>query len=162
MEAGADLRLLMLHTDDDVYLFPTFQLLDGKAVAGLQEVLLVLQVGVSDPWTWAQWLNVALPQEDPPRNITLLYEGASMMCSATRGTTHGHGSHDRPIRCRSRAYGRSGFDGLPLKHGREHYGRVVTCDFSCERRCSAQGAGRSTRRSVAYSRILFAGARGLW
>lgn len=27
------------------------------------------------PWTWAQWLNTALPEADPPRNITLLHEG---------------------------------------------------------------------------------------
>lgn len=75
MDAGRDLRLLMLHTDDDVFLFPTFQLQRGKVVEGLQEVLFILQGGVDDPWTWAQWLNVALPEDDPPRNITLLYDG---------------------------------------------------------------------------------------
>ena len=32
MEAGSDLRLLMLHTSDDVYLFPSFQLPDGNIV----------------------------------------------------------------------------------------------------------------------------------
>ncbi|PCE13569.1 hypothetical protein AUC47_07060 [Microbacterium sp. SZ1] len=75
MEAGSDLRLLMLHTSDDVYLFPSFQLQEGSIVEGLQEVLRVLATGTADSWTWAQWLNVALPDEDPPRNITLLYEG---------------------------------------------------------------------------------------
>ena len=30
---------------------------------------------MNDSWTWAQWLNVALPDADPPRNITLLIEG---------------------------------------------------------------------------------------
>ena len=75
MEGGRTLRLLMLHTDDGVYLFPSFQLLDGKVVEGLREVLVVLQTGADDPWTWAQWLNAAFPEEDPPRNITLLYEG---------------------------------------------------------------------------------------
>lgn len=75
MQAGGDLRLLMLRTEDDVHLFPAFQLLDGKVVAGLREVLLVLQTGTNGSWTWAQWLNVALPKADPPRNITLLYEG---------------------------------------------------------------------------------------
>ncbi|MEV8249973.1 hypothetical protein AB0O87_03480 [Microbacterium sp. NPDC076768] len=75
MAAGSDLRLLMLHTDDDVDLFPSFQLRDGKIVEGLQEVLRVLHAGVNDPWTWAQWLNVALPDEDPPRNIMLLCDG---------------------------------------------------------------------------------------
>lgn len=75
LEAGAELRLLILHTEDGVDLFPSFQLKDGKVVHGLQDILRVLQTGVNDPWTWAQWLNVALPDEDPPRNITLLYEG---------------------------------------------------------------------------------------
>lgn len=75
MAAGNDLRLLMLHTDDNVDLFPSFQLRDGKIAEGLREVLRVLQTGVNDPWTWAQWLNVPLPDEEPPRNITLLYEG---------------------------------------------------------------------------------------
>lgn len=75
IKAGNELRLLMLFTDDGVYLFPAFQLQGGEVVEGLQEVLLVLRTGVDSPWTWAQWLNVALPEEDPPRNITLLYEG---------------------------------------------------------------------------------------
>jgi hypothetical protein len=75
MEAGSDLRLLMLRTSDDVYLFPAFQLQDGNIVERLQEVLRVLATGTAGSWTWAQWLNVALPDEDPPRNITLLYEG---------------------------------------------------------------------------------------
>lgn len=75
MEAGGSLRLLMLRTDDDVPLFPAFQLREGKVVDGLTEVPRVLQTGVIDSWTWAQWLNVALPDENPPRNITLLYEG---------------------------------------------------------------------------------------
>lgn len=75
MDGGRKLRLLMLHTDDGAYLFPAFQLQEGKVLDGLHEVLLVLQSGVNSPWTWAQWLKVALPEEDPPRNITLLYEG---------------------------------------------------------------------------------------
>ncbi|MBT2476655.1 hypothetical protein J7E68_19240 [Microbacterium sp. ISL-103] len=75
MEAGDDLRLLTLRTEDGVHLLPVFQLVGGKAATGLQEVPLALQTGVNDPRTWAQWLNVALPEADPPRNITLLYEG---------------------------------------------------------------------------------------
>lgn len=75
IEAGNDLRLLMLTTDDGVDLFPSFQLQNGKVVDGLQDVLRVLETGTAGRWTWAQWLNVALPDEDPPRNITLLYEG---------------------------------------------------------------------------------------
>lgn len=75
IEAGDQLRLLMLHTDDDVLLLPSFQLLDGKVVEGLAEVLRILQTGISDSWTWAQWLNTELPDEDPPRNIQYLYDG---------------------------------------------------------------------------------------
>ena len=75
LEAGNDLRLLMLRTEDGVDLFPSFQLQDGKIVDGLQGVLRVLQTGVNDSWTWAQWLNVELPDADPPRNITLLCKG---------------------------------------------------------------------------------------
>ncbi|WP_314651218.1 hypothetical protein [uncultured Microbacterium sp.] len=75
LAAGNDLRLLILRTEDGVDLFPSFQLQDGKVVDGLQDVLGVLQTGVNDSWTWAQWLNVELPDVDPPRNITLLYKG---------------------------------------------------------------------------------------
>lgn len=75
LEAGRELRVLMLRTADDVYLFPALQLHDGKIVEGLQDILLVLQTGTAGRWTWAQWLNVALPEHDPPRNISLLYEG---------------------------------------------------------------------------------------
>ncbi|MFJ2367874.1 hypothetical protein [Microbacterium sp. NPDC087665] len=75
MAAGNDLRLLMLTTDDGIDLFPRLQLQDGKIVDGLQDVLRVLATGTAGRWTWAQWLNVALPDKDRPRNITLLYEG---------------------------------------------------------------------------------------
>lgn len=75
VEAGEHLRLLMLRTTDDVLLFPKFQLLDGRVVKGLARVLVILEMGTSDPWTWAQWLNTELPDADPPRNIQLLYDG---------------------------------------------------------------------------------------
>lgn len=75
MDAGNDLRLLMLTTGDGVDLLPTFQLQGGKIVEGLQQVLRVLETGTAGRWTWAQWLNTAVPDADPPRNITLLYEG---------------------------------------------------------------------------------------
>lgn len=74
LDAGHDLRLLMLDTDDG-YLFPSFQIRDGKIAEGLQDVLRVLETGTASRWTWAQWLNVTLPDEVPPRNIMLLYEG---------------------------------------------------------------------------------------
>ena len=72
MAAGNDLCLLMLTTDDGIDLFPRFQLDGGKIVDGFQGVLRVLATGTAGRWTWAQWLNVALPDKDPPRNITLL------------------------------------------------------------------------------------------
>lgn len=86
MEAGNDLRLLMLHTDDGLDLFPEFQLHDGKIVEGLQDVLRVLETGTRSRWTWATWLNVALPEEDPPRNVALFYEGR--LEEALRGARH--------------------------------------------------------------------------
>lgn len=61
VEAGRTLRLLMLLTDDDVNLFPAFQLRDGRVVEGLTEVLRVLQTGTQSRWTWAQWLNTPYP-----------------------------------------------------------------------------------------------------
>jgi len=73
--AGESLRLLMLRTSDDVKLFPSFQLIEGKVVEGLTEILHVLETGTASRWTWAQWLNTELPDEDPPRNIQYLYDG---------------------------------------------------------------------------------------
>jgi len=86
VEAGHSLRLLMLYTADDVLLFPSFELHHGQAVDGLTEILRILQTGANAPWTWAQWLNTELPGEDPPRNITLLYEGR--LNKAIRNATH--------------------------------------------------------------------------
>lgn len=65
VEAGRTLRLLMLLTDDDVHLFPAFQLRDGRVVEGLTEVLRVLQTGTQSRWTWAQWLNTPYPDGEP-------------------------------------------------------------------------------------------------
>lgn len=75
LEAGHDLRLLMLHTEDGVDLYPAFQLHEGRAVAGLSEVLRVLATGTAAHWTWAQFLNVPLDNENPPRVIDLLRSG---------------------------------------------------------------------------------------
>lgn len=65
VEAGHTLRLLMLLTDDDVYLFPAFQLRDGRVTEGLTNVLRVLQTGTRGRWTWAQWLNTPYPHGEP-------------------------------------------------------------------------------------------------
>ncbi|WP_396659174.1 hypothetical protein [Microbacterium oxydans] len=65
VEAGHTLRLLMLLTDDDVYLFPAFQLRDGRVIEGLTNVLRVLQTGTQGRWTWAQWLSTPYPHGEP-------------------------------------------------------------------------------------------------
>ncbi|MBT2496207.1 hypothetical protein J7E45_11360 [Microbacterium sp. ISL-59] len=72
---GNSLRLLMLTSDEGVLLFPAFQVNAGAIVAGLREVLRVLQTGVEDPWTWAQWLNSEPSEADPKTSIQLLYDG---------------------------------------------------------------------------------------
>lgn len=64
-EAARTLRLLMLVTEDDVHLFPAFQLHDGRVVEGLTDVLRVLQTGTQSRWTWAQWLNTPYPDGEP-------------------------------------------------------------------------------------------------
>ncbi|WP_417540986.1 hypothetical protein [Microbacterium maritypicum] len=86
VEGGKALRLLMLRTDDDVLLFPAFQLHNGKVVEGLTQVLRILQTGINDSWTWAQWLNVPLPDHDPPRNIQVLIDGR--LDEASRDARH--------------------------------------------------------------------------
>lgn len=73
--ASETLRLLALKTDDGVTLYPAFQLHDGQVVEGLSDVLAVLQTGTARRWAWAQWLNTALPDEDPPRAIDALLAG---------------------------------------------------------------------------------------
>ncbi|MCV0335257.1 hypothetical protein [Microbacterium sp.] len=72
VEAGHTLRLLMLLTDDDVYLFPAFQLRDGRVIEGLTNVLRVLQTGTLGRWTWAQWLNTPYPHGEPTAVETML------------------------------------------------------------------------------------------
>nr|WP_314843376.1 hypothetical protein [uncultured Microbacterium sp.] len=65
--AAASLVLLELVTDDGATLYPAFQLCNGHPVEGLTEVLRILRTGVNSPWTWAQWLNTALTDEDRER-----------------------------------------------------------------------------------------------
>lgn len=74
-EAGETLRFLALEADDGVTLYPAFQLHAGRVVDGLSDVLAVLQTGTAGRWTWAQWLNTALPEEDMPRAIDALRAG---------------------------------------------------------------------------------------
>ena len=56
--AASDLRILEIRTSDGVVLYPAFQVVDGRVVSGLDEVLPVLHSGLADPWTWAQWLTL--------------------------------------------------------------------------------------------------------
>lgn len=39
------------------------------------DVLAVLQKGTADHWTWTQWLNTALLDEDVPRAIDVIRAG---------------------------------------------------------------------------------------
>lgn len=55
--SAASLTLLELETEDDVLLYPAFQIWEGRPVDGLGEVLRVLSTGTASTWTWAQWLN---------------------------------------------------------------------------------------------------------
>lgn len=72
-QATEDLRLLCVRTSDGVLLYPAFQLHDGHVVDGLQDVLRILRTGTEGRWTWAQFLNVAVPGEVP--HIQGLREG---------------------------------------------------------------------------------------
>ncbi|MFJ4254114.1 hypothetical protein [Microbacterium sp. NPDC090003] len=63
-EAAASLRILEVVTNDGAVLYPAFQVADGRVVAGLPEVLQVLSTGTRSRWTWAQWLNGRLKDED--------------------------------------------------------------------------------------------------
>ncbi|WP_336644611.1 hypothetical protein [Microbacterium sp. USHLN186] len=77
-EAVDSLALLRLTTSDGVQLYPAFQIWDGRPASDLADVLRVLRTGVNDPWTWAQWLNTPLTDEDgveQPANIERLREG---------------------------------------------------------------------------------------
>lgn len=73
--AGASLEVLALDTEEGRSLYPAFQVHDGKVVEGLAEVLRTLATGTASRWTWAQWLNTALPVESPPRAIDALRAG---------------------------------------------------------------------------------------
>lgn len=77
-EAAESIALLRLRTSDGVELYPAFQLLDGKPVVGLADVLRTLRSGADAPWTWAQWLNTPLTDDDgfvQPANIERLRAG---------------------------------------------------------------------------------------
>lgn len=77
-DAANSLVVLKLVTADGAVLYPAFQLWNGNPVDGLSEVLRVLRTGTEDPWTWAQWLNTHLLDEDnakQPTNVQRLRAG---------------------------------------------------------------------------------------
>ncbi|MCS4275039.1 hypothetical protein M2390_000197 [Mycetocola sp. BIGb0189] len=77
--ARRELRLLVLRTADGRDVYPAFQIVDGKLVTGLREVLLELRRGTHDSWTWAQWLGAPNESAGPGtalRNIDRLVAGA--------------------------------------------------------------------------------------
>lgn len=76
--AAASLELLELETDDNVLLYPAFQIWEGRIVQGLGDVLQVLSTGTAGTWTWAQWLNAPVDDvtgEDAPSAIEQLRAG---------------------------------------------------------------------------------------
>ncbi|RDV43955.1 hypothetical protein DOE76_14540 [Leifsonia sp. ku-ls] len=62
-KAVAELRLLRLRTADGQTVYPAFQVVNGAIVPGMRDVLSELRRGIDDEWTWAQWLNTAVPDQ---------------------------------------------------------------------------------------------------
>lgn len=73
VRAADGLLLLAVRSSDGGFMYPAFQLHGGRVVDGLHEVLRVLRTGTASRWTWAQFLNVAIPGE--VRQIENLREG---------------------------------------------------------------------------------------
>lgn len=76
--AAGLLQILELLTDDDVLLYPAFQVREGRLVPGLTQVLEVLSTGTKGRWTWAQWLNTRVDDGnggEEPSAIERLREG---------------------------------------------------------------------------------------
>ncbi|KSU55010.1 hypothetical protein [Microbacterium enclense] len=71
--AAADLSILALTTLDGVQILPSFQVRDGRIVPRLRPILETLRGGIDDPWTWAQWLNIDMPDKD--RHIDEIWAG---------------------------------------------------------------------------------------
>lgn len=77
-DAVESLSLLELETSDGVLLYPSFQIVDGRVIDGVGDVLRVLRTGTRGTWTWAQWLNSPVDDvtgEDAPRAIEQLLAG---------------------------------------------------------------------------------------
>ncbi|WP_150954654.1 hypothetical protein [Microbacterium testaceum] len=72
VRATQEMRALRLTTRDGIELHPSFQIRDRQLLPGLEQVLLILQTGLGDPWTWAQWLNAEV---DGRRHVNKLWAG---------------------------------------------------------------------------------------
>ncbi len=78
-KAALERRLLRLKTADGHFIYPAFQVRDGKIIDELAPVLRALNSGIDDPWTWAQWLNAPVPgQADGRRHIDELADGLAV------------------------------------------------------------------------------------
>lgn len=76
--AVESLSLLELETSDGVLLYPAFQVVDGRIIDGVGDVLRVLSTGTGGTWTWAQWLNSPIDDdtgEPAPSAIEQLLAG---------------------------------------------------------------------------------------
>jgi len=57
-KAAEQRRLLRLPTaEEGTFVYPAFQVREGKLITGLRDVLDALAEGSPRPWTWATWLN---------------------------------------------------------------------------------------------------------
>ncbi|MCM3778797.1 hypothetical protein [Microbacterium hydrocarbonoxydans] len=72
--ATESLELLAVVTDEGTTLYPDFQIHEGRVVDGLQQVLAILHTGIDDPWTWTQFLNVAVYDETEGRDVRWIEE----------------------------------------------------------------------------------------
>lgn len=71
-------------------------------MAGLADVLQALRTGIDSGWTWAQWLNVAVPDDDfnSSRNIDKL--SAGLLDVVLRGAEHDAAAWRRDLVLRDR------------------------------------------------------------
>lgn len=129
-EAASSLRVLELLTDDDVLLYPAFQVRDGRLVEGLAQVLQVLNAGTRGRWTWAQWLNTRLDDEvggELPSSSNDCATTTWMACCLKLVMTRGRGAADTSAVCvlhRHRRPDRRPSDG---EESSDDGGRDVLC-----------------------------------
>ncbi|WP_323958859.1 hypothetical protein GC088_09885 [Arthrobacter sp. JZ12] len=63
--------ILACSTADGEFIYPAWQFRgDGEILPGLSSVLRVLATGINDGWTWALWLQTAIPEELGGKTVT--------------------------------------------------------------------------------------------